>query len=405
MNEVRKYFPLLKKKINNTSLIYFDNAATSQKPSSVIEAVKQFYEHTNANVHRSLNPLGEEATRMYEEARANVARFINAPDVREVVFTKNTTESINLIARSSAGVFLDRGDVVVLTIAEHHSNIVPWLQLKDSLGIRIRFIPVQRDGSINFSAVQETLSHSAVKLFGFVHASNTLGTIQPAEDLIALAKKNNILVLVDAAQSVAHLPVDVQKMGCDFLTFSGHKMFGPTGIGVLWARGEILDSLSPFLGGGEMISEVFQDHFTVKEPPYKFEAGTPPIAQAVGLAAAIDFLNSLGWEVIQRRERQLAHSLYSGLSKLSFVDIFGGPHPEHRLPLASFILHGVHPHDIADMLGERGICIRAGHHCTMPLHEAFGVKASARASLAFYNTEEEIAVFLEALQRAYKTFV
>ena len=404
MDKYRKQFPIFKQKINGKPLIYFDNAATTQKPKQVIDAIKNFYETANSNVHRSMNPLGEKATKMYEGARKTVAQFIGAKNSEEIIFTKNATESLNLIAKTLGKKILKKGDTIVLAITEHHSNVVPWLELKKEIGIDLLYILLDENGNFDMEAAKKHLSEKNVKILSIAHASNALGTILPIEEIIKVAKINKVIVIVDVAQSVAHIPIDVQRLGCDFLVFSGHKMYGPTGIGVVWGRKKILESMPLFLGGGDMILEVTQDDFIAKELPWKFEAGTPHIAGAIGLAAAVEYLQSIGFEKIQKIEKELTEYLYKKLSSLEILEIYGPKTDKNHLPLYAFNVKGVHAHDVADLLGNAGICIRAGHHCTMPLHRFLGIPASARASLAFYNTKEEIDIFVKALIEIHKKF-
>jgi len=404
MDKYRKQFPIFKQKINGKPLIYFDNAATTQKPKQVIDAIKNYYETANSNVHRSMNPLGEKATKMYEGARKTVAQFIGAKNSEEIIFTKNATESLNLIAKTLGKKILKKGDTIVLAITEHHSNVVPWLELKKEIGIDLLYILLDENGNFDMEAAKKHLSEKNVKILSIAHASNALGTILPIEEIIKVAKINKVIVIVDVAQSVAHIPIDVQKLGCDFLVFSGHKMYGPTGIGVVWGRKKILESMPLFLGGGDMILEVTQDDFIAKELPWKFEAGTPHIAGAIGLAAAVEYLQSIGFEKIQKIEKELTEYLYKKLSSLEILEIYGPKTDKNHLPLYAFNVKGVHAHDVADLLGNAGICIRAGHHCTMPLHRFLGIPASARASLAFYNTKEEIDIFVKALIEIHKKF-
>ena len=404
MDKYRKQFPIFKQKINGKPLIYFDNAATTQKPKQVIDAIKNYYETANSNVHRSMNPLGEKATKMYEGARKTVAQFIGAKNSEEIIFTKNATESLNLIAKTLGKKILKKGDTIVLAITEHHSNVVPWLELKKEIGIDLLYILLDENGNFDMEAAKKHLSEKNVKILSIAHASNALGTILPIEEIIKTAKINKVIAIVDVAQSVAHIPIDVQRLGCDFLVFSGHKMYGPTGIGVVWGRKKILESMPLFLGGGDMILEVTQDDFIAKELPWKFEAGTPHIAGAIGLAAAVEYLQSIGFEKIQKIEKELTEYLYKKLSSLEILEIYGPKTDKNHLPLYAFNVKGVHAHDVADLLGNAGICIRAGHHCTMPLHRFLGIPASARASLAFYNTEEEIDIFVKALIEIHKKF-
>jgi len=400
-----KQFPILKQKINGHPLIYFDNAATSQKPQVVLDSIQNFYTKHNSNVHRSLYPMAERAGKMYENARKTVARFLNALVPEEIIFTRNTTESINLVAKTWGQQNLKKGDRIVLPISEHHSNIVPWLQLSKDIKIHLDFIPLDnKNQMIDLAVAKKMIAHPKTKLFTFSHASNVLGAVLPIKTLISFAKQHKTYTLIDAAQSVAHTPIDVQNLGCDFLAFSGHKCYGPNGIGVLYGKREHLESTKTFLGGGLMIHEVFQDTFTPNEIPYKFEAGTPNVSGAVGLGTAIEWIQKLGWEKIQKIEGDLTKHLYTKLDKLDFVTRFGPRNPAHATPIASFTVEGTHPHDVADLLGMKNICIRAGHHCCMPLHNALKVPATARASLAIYNTKKEIDVFIDELKKVYKKF-
>ncbi|MBI4117892.1 MAG: cysteine desulfurase [Parcubacteria group bacterium] len=400
--DYRSMFPILKKKINGYPLIYFDHSATSQKPQSVIDSVSGFYERHNANVHRSMNPLAQEATDMFENARKKVASFINAKSSREVIFTRNATESINIVAKTWGRRYLKSGDRVAIPITEHHSNIVPWLQLKKEKGIEVYFLSVKEDGHLRDEEVKKILRDKKTKLLSFALVSNVLGVVHPVKEMVRYAAKHGVVTLVDACQSVAHMPMSVEDIGCDFLAFSGHKMYGPTGIGVLYGKADLLEDMPEFLGGGDMIHEVFCDGFTVNELPYKFEAGTPDIAGAAGMAAAIDFIHSVGYPRIYKNESALGRYFLKRAKRYPFVQFLIQNTFKDRLPIFAFHIQGVHPHDIADLLGEKGICIRAGHHCTQLLHSAFGVNASARASLAFYNTSEEIDIFFAALEEVYR---
>ncbi len=404
MKNIRQQFPILQKRINGKPLVYFDNAATTQKPKRVLAAIQSFYENANSNVHRSLNPLDEEATELFEGARKKIARFINAADSQEIIFTRNATESLNIIAKSFARSIVKKGDAVLLAITEHHSNIVPWLELKHEMGIEILYIPLDKSGRLDVAEAKKMLANSRVKIFSIAHASNALGIIHPIRDLIKIAREKNIVTVVDAAQSVAHMAIDVQNIDCDFLVFSGHKMYGPTGIGVLWGRRELLEKMPPFLGGGEMIREVSQEAFTVKEAPWKFEAGTPHIAGAIGLGEAIEFLQSIGWEKVQNIENELKEYLFRKIKELPYLVLYGPKDTNNHLALATFTLPDIHAHDVADILGEEGVCIRAGHHCTMPLHSIMKINATSRASLALYNTKEEIDIFIDAVKKVYKKF-
>lgn len=404
--KIRKQFPILKTKMNGKSLIYFDNGATTQKPWHVIDTVGEFYEKYNANVHRSLNPLAEKATVAYEDARKKVAKFIHgAPS--ETIFTSGTTASINLVAQTWGRKNLKKGDRVVLTIAEHHSNIVPWLQLKEELDIEIVYIPL-KDGVLDMQEAQKLINHKNTKVVAFQLVSNTLGIIHDYEKIIELARAQNAITVIDAAQAMAHIPLNVYELGCDFLAFSGHKMFGPTGIGVLWGRKKLLESMPAWQGGGEMIHEVFVDKFTVNEIPYKFEAGTPNIAGSIGLGAAVEFLNVLGFEdnkdSLKKYENNLTEYLLFKLDELDFITVYGHKNVNTKIPTVAFSMQDIHGHDVGDLLGNAGIAVRAGHHCTQPLHDALDVSSTVRASLALYNTEEEIDIFICELKNIYEKF-
>jgi cysteine desulfurase / selenocysteine lyase len=401
VEEIRRDFPILDRRIDGKKLVYLDNAATSQKPRQVIQALTEYYEEHNANIHRGVHRLAAEATAAYEEARQKVARFLGAPDVRGLIFTRGTTEAINLVAHAWGRRSLREGDEVVLTEAEHHSNLVPWQLAARATGAKLRFISVLEDGTLDMEAA-ERLIGPRTRLVGCIHASNVLATINPVERLAELAHEADALMLVDGAQSAPHLPVDVMKLGCDFYACSGHKMLGPTGVGVLWGNPEILEEMDPFLGGGEMIREVHLDHSTWNDLPYKFEAGTMNVAQAVGLGAAVDYLDELGMEIIREHERRLGEYAYRRLSEIEGITIYG---PEKdRTGLVSFSLPDVHPHDLSQLLDEEGVAIRSGHHCAQPLMRRLGVVATARASFYLYNTEQEVDALVEALQRAREFF-
>jgi cysteine desulfurase / selenocysteine lyase len=401
VEEIRRDFPILERRIDGKRLVYMDNAATSQKPRRVIEALTEYYEEHNANIHRGVHRLAEEATAAYEEARQKVARFIGAPDTAGLIFTRGTTEAINLVAHAWGRKNLREGDEVVLTEAEHHSNLVPWQLAARATGARLRFIPVLEDGALDMEAA-ERLIGPRTRLVGCIHASNVLATINPVERLAELAHEAGALMLVDGAQSAPHLPVSVEALGCDFYACSGHKMLGPTGVGALWGRPEVLEAMDPFLGGGEMIREVYLDHSTWNDLPYKFEAGTMNIAQAVGLGAAVDYLGVLGMQNVREHERRLGEHAYRRLSEIEGITIYG---PERdRTALVSFSLPDVHPHDLSQLLDEEGVAIRSGHHCAQPLMRRLGVAATSRASFYLYNTEEEVDVLVEALGRAREFF-
>jgi len=399
--KVRRDFPILEREVNGRPLVYLDNAATSQKPLQVIRTLSRYYERHNANIHRGVHRLAEEATGLYEEARGKVARFIGAPDPRGLVFTRGTTESINLVAHAWGRKNLREGDEVVLTEAEHHSNLVPWQLAARDTGARLRFIPVLDDGTLDMEAA-ERLIGPRTRLVGCVHASNVLGTVNPVERLAELAHEAGALMLVDGAQSAPHLPVDVTSLGCDFFAASGHKMLGPTGVGFLWARPELLEEMEPFLGGGEMIREVRLERSTWNEIPYKFEAGTMNIAQAIGLGAAVDYLGSLGMESVREHERRLGAYAYRRLAGVEGITLYGPA--ENRTGVVAFNLPEVHPHDLSQLLDQEGVAIRSGHHCCQPLMRRLGVVATARASLYLYNTEEEVEALVEAIARAREFF-
>ena len=401
VEKVRKDFPILERRVGEKRLIYLDNAATSQKPRRVLDALGEYYEVHNANIHRAVHRLAEEATAAYEEAREKVASFLGAPDVRSLVFTRGTTESTNLVAYAWGRKNLREGDEVVLTETEHHSNLVPWQLAARATGAKLRFIPILEDGTLDMEEA-ERLIGSRTKLVGCIHASNVLGTINPIEELAELAHGVGALMLVDGAQSAPHMPVDVGASGCDFFACSGHKMLGPTGVGVLWGKPEVLEEMDPFLSGGEMIREVHLDHATWNDLPFKFEAGTMNIAQAIGLGAAIDYLNDVGMENIREHERRLGEYAYEKIREVEGGTVYG---PEKgRTGLVSFSMPDVHPHDLSQILDEAGIAIRSGNHCAQPLMRRLGVAATSRASFYLYNTEEEVDALVGALKRAREFF-
>jgi cysteine desulfurase/selenocysteine lyase len=401
--KIRADFPVLKREIHpGVPLVYLDSTATSQKPSVVLDAMDGFYRCCNANIHRGVHTLAEESTGAYELARERVADFIGSPSPRQVIFTRNTTESINLVAYTWGRANLKAGDVVILTEMEHHSNIVPWHILAAEKNIRLEFIPVTEGGLLDLDVYQDLLELQP-KLVSFTHMSNVLGTVNPAAEIIRLAHAAGAVVLVDGAQSVPHRPVNVQTLDCDFLAFSAHKMCGPTGIGVLYGRKELLEAMPPFLGGGDMIKRVHLRSFTPNELPHKFEAGTPAIAEAVGLGAAVGYLNSLGMEAIAAHEQKIVAYALERLEEIPGVSVFG-PSAKYKGGVASFMLKDVHPHDIAQILDGQGVAIRAGHHCAMPLHEKFGIPATARASFYLYNTIEEVDKLVEGIYRVKLVF-
>src|SRR6516165_8282390 len=410
---IRKDFPILERQVHDeTPLIYLDSANTSQKPRQVLDTLADFYERHNANIDRATHQLGEEATQAYEGARARLAAFIGAAEPAEIVFTKNVSEAINLVAyamgNASAGgqrgrFSLGPGDEIVITEMEHHSNIVPWQLLCQRTGATLRWFGVTPDGRLDTSAIDDLITERT-KLVALVHQSNVLGTINPVRAIADRAHAAGALVLVDAAQSVPHMPVDVAGLGADFVGFTGHKLCGPTGIGVLWGRRELLDEMPPFLGGGEMIETVWMERSTYAPPPHKFEAGTMPIAEAAGLAAAIDYLSEIGLDAVHAHEQRLLGQALGRLAEMDGVRILGPAEPAGRGSAVSFVVDGVHPHDVSQVLDEHGIAVRAGHHCAWPLHRALGVQASTRASFYLYNTHEEVAALTDGIRQAQKFF-
>jgi len=398
---IREDFPILREQAHGHPLIYFDSAATSQKPRYVLDALRHYYEHENANVHRGLHELSSRATEAYEKSRKRVASYLGATTADEIVFTRGTTESINLVAQAWGGKFLRAGDAILLTEMEHHSNLVPWQLLAERTGARLRFVPVRDDGTLALDRLPSLLTPE-VKLFAFTHISNSLGTINPVAELCAKARTVGALTLVDAAQSVGHLPIDVQKLGCDFLAFSGHKMCGPTGIGALYGRAEILDALPPWHGGGEMIVSVTLEKSAFKKPPHRFEAGTPNIAGAIGLAAAIDYIEKIGRAEIFKHDVDLANYAMQRLAELPGIRILG-PSTE-RGALVGFVMEAAHPHDLTTFADQSGLAMRGGHHCNQPLMRRFGVTGTTRASFYFYNTTAEIDRMIEILHAAARFF-
>jgi cysteine desulfurase/selenocysteine lyase len=399
--KVRKDFPILDQQVHGHPLVYFDNAATTQKPRAVVDALRSYYEHDNANVHRGLHELSSRATDAYEGARARVAKYIGAARADEMVFTRGTTESINLVAQAWGGRFLHENDVILLTEMEHHSNLVPWQLLAERIGARLRFVPVRDDGTLALEQLDKLLT-AEVKLFAFTHVSNSLGTINPAAELCRKARNVGAVTLVDAAQSAGHLPLDVQQLGCDFLAFSGHKMCGPTGIGALYGRAEILDAMPPWHGGGEMIVSVTLEKSSFKKAPHRFEAGTPNIAGAIGLAAAIDYLEQIGRAAIFEHDAQLTSYALERCAELPGMRVLG-PAGE-RGAIVGFVMDAAHPHDLTTFADQRGLALRGGHHCNQPLMRRFGVPGTTRASFYFYNTREEIDRMVDILCDAASFF-
>ena len=396
---IRDEFPALAQEINGHPLVYFDNAATTQKPRAVLDAIQNYYENDNANVHRGIHELSNRATATYEGTRDRMAQFINSPAREDIIFTRGTTEAINLVAATWGVANLGAGDVILLTELEHHSNLVPWQLLAQRTGAKLRFIPVTGDeGTLDLSDFDVQLE--GTKLVSLAHISNALGTINPVAAICAQAKAVGAVTLVDAAQSAGHMPLDVQALGCDFLALSGHKLCGPTGVGALFARRELQEAMPPYQGGGEMISKVEFHKSEFNVPPHKFEAGTPNVAGAAGLHAALNYLDAIGLEAIHAHDTELAHYAKERLSEFEGIRIFGPT--EERGGLVSFIFENVHALDLATLADQQGLAIRIGHHCTQPLHEKLGVPATARASFYFYNTRSEVDRFIEVLQKVIK---
>lgn len=401
--ELRNDFPIFRKKINGKDLVYLDNASTTQKPYTVIDSITDFYSNYNSNIHRAVYQLAEEATKMYEQSREKIANFINARP-EEIIFTRNTTESINLIAHSWARLNLKKDDGVAITEIEHHSNIVPWQILSQEIGTRLEYVGIDENGFLDLEHMIELISSKKIKLVSLSHMSNVLGTIVPIERIIRIAHENGIPVIVDGAQSVPHMPVNVKNMDCDFLVFSAHKMLGPTGVGVLYAKKEHLDKMKPFLAGGDMIKEVFKFHTDYNEVPYKFEAGTPNIADVVGFGAAIEYLEKIGMENIRKHEIYLTDYALESMLSLKYVTIYGPRDPKARGGVISFNIADIHPHDLATIMNDHGIAIRSGHHCAQVLMQRLDVPATSRASFYIYNTKEEIDRFVNAIKEAGRIF-
>jgi cysteine desulfurase/selenocysteine lyase len=401
--KIREDFPILAREVRpGVPLVYLDSTATSQRPRQVVEAMNHLTYHSNANIHRGIHILAEEATAAYEGARVKIARFINAPSARQVIYTRNTTEAINLVAQSWGRTNLDAGDVIILTELEHHSNLIPWQMLAMEKDLRLEFISVTPDGLLDMESYQELLNLEP-KLVAFAQMSNVLGTITPAKEIIDLAHQVGALTLVDAAQSVPHLPVDVQDLDVDFLAFSAHKMLGPTGIGALYGKKELLETMPPYMGGGDMIKRVELRSFQVNSLPHKFEAGTPAIAEAVGFGAAVDYLSQVGMEAVEQHEQEIITYALERLEEIPGVTNFG-PAAEHKGGVASFLLDDLHAHDISQVLDMHGIAVRAGHHCAMPLHDKFGIPATARASFYLYNTMEEVDRLVDGIYKVKEMF-
>jgi cysteine desulfurase / selenocysteine lyase len=401
--ELRNDFPIFKKKINGKDLVYLDNASTTQKPYSVINSITDFYSNYNSNIHRAVYQLAEEATDLYEQSRKKIANFINVRP-EEIIFTRNTTESINLIAHSWARSNLKKDDVIAITEIEHHSNIVPWQILCQEIGTRLEYVGIDESGFLDVEYLIELISSRKVKLVSISHMSNVLGTIVPIERIIKTAHQYDIPVIVDGAQSVPHMPVDAKNLDCDFLVFSAHKMLGPTGVGVLYAKKELLEKMKPFMGGGDMIKEVFKFHTNYNEVPYKFEAGTPNIADVVGFGAAVDYLEKIGMENIRKHEIYLTEYALESMQSLKYITIYGPMDSKFRGGVISFNIADIHPHDLATIMNDHGIAIRSGHHCAQVLMQRLDVPATSRASFYIYNTKEEIDKFVNAIKEAGRIF-
>lgn len=403
VHKIRADFPILERKVgSNVPLVYLDSTATSQKPIQVLDAMDEYYRRSNANIHRGIHALAEEATEAYESARERIAAFIGAATSKEVIYTRNTTESINLVAQTWGRVNLQSGDVVILTEMEHHSNLVPWQILAAERNLRLEFIKVTPEGLLDLDSYAELLKLDP-KIVSFTHMSNVLGTINPAREIIQMAHAAGAITLVDAAQSVPHLPVDVQELEVDFLAFSAHKMCGPTGVGILYGRRELLEAMPPFLGGGEMIKRVELRSFTNNDLPHKFEAGTPAIAEGIGLGAAVDYLSSIGMGAIEKHEQEIITYAMERLEEIPGVKVFG-PEAQHKGGVAAFTLPEAHAHDISQILDSKGVAVRAGHHCAMPLHNMFGIAATARASFYLYNTMEEVDTLVDGIYKVKQIF-
>lgn len=394
---IREQFPILRREVKGKPLVYFDNAATTQKPQAVIEALVHYYSHYNANIHRGIHTLADEATAAFEATREAVRSFIGASSTEEIIFTRGVTESINLVAYTWGRAHIQSGDEIIISTLEHHSNIVPWQMLAQEKGAILRVIPINEQGELQMDAFHQLLSNRT-KLVAVVHASNALGVINPVKEIIDAAHQAGALTLIDGAQSAAHLDIDVQSLGCDFFVFSAHKIYGPTGIGILYGKKAVLESMPPFHGGGEMIKEVTFEKTTYNDLPYKFEAGTPNIADTISMKAAIDFIEQLGKPQIRSHEHALLSYATAQLQQIAKVRIMG--HVPHKVSVLSFVVEGVHPQDLGILLDNQGIAVRTGSHCTMPLMHCLGVNGTTRASFAAYNTIEEIDRFVVALQKS-----
>ena len=401
VERIRDDFPILSRMVREHRLVYLDSAATTQKPRAVLDALARYYAHGNANIHRGVYVLSEEATAAYDAARAKVQRFLNAAASREIVFTRNSTEGINLVAQSFGRRNIGPGDEIVITHMEHHSNIVPWQLLCEQVGARLRVAPIDDSGTLQLDEL-ERLIGPRTRLVSVVHLSNSLGTINPVRDIIEMAHRRGVPVLIDGSQAVYHMPVDVQALGCDFYVFTGHKLYGPTGIGVLYGREALLEQMPPFQGGGDMIRSVTFEKTTYADLPHKFEAGTPHIAGAVGLGAAVDYLQGVGFDALAPHEADLLAYGTAALSEVKGLRLIGTA--ANKASILAFVMKGAHPHDVGTIVDTEGVAIRTGHHCTQPIMERFGVPATARASVAMYNTRGEIDVLVQALERVREMF-
>lgn len=401
LHAIRQNFPILHQEINGSPLVYLDNAASSQKPLQVIEAVADYYRNDNANVHRGVHRLSQRATDAYEGARLKVRQFVNAQHDNEIIFVRGATEAINLVAQSFARPQLNKGDEILISHLEHHANIVPWQMVCEQTGAKLNVIPMNEQGELDLSTFDALLTNRT-KILAIGHVSNALGTINPIKEMIAKAHVNNIPVLVDGAQAVPHMAIDVQDLDCDFYVFSGHKMFAPTGIGALYGKQSLLNAMPPWQGGGDMILSVSFDHTDYNELPYKFEAGTPNIAGAIGLGAAIDYMHSLGIETLAKHEHELLVTATDKLNAMQGVRIIGTA--KHKASVLSFMIDGVHPHDVGTIFDQHGVAIRTGHHCAQPVMQFFDIPATARASFAFYNTTEDIDALVNAIEKVQELF-
>ena len=398
-NRIRDKFPILNKKINNNKLVYFDNAATTQKPIQVIESINKYYSEYNANIHRGIHTLAEKATQEYEKTRKTVSKFINSRSEKEVIFTRGTTEGINLIASSFVKNFIKKGDEIIISEMEHHSNIVPWQMICEENGIILKTINVFENGEIDLDNFKELISNKT-KFLSIVHTSNTLGTVNPIKEMIEICKKNNINTMIDGAQASAHSKIDVQDLNCDFFVLSAHKMYGPTGVGIVYGKEEILEKMPPYMGGGEMIKDVNFKKTTYNELPYKFEAGTPNIGDVIGFNEALSFINKIGLDNISLYERELKNYASNSFNKIEGINIIGNS--KNKIGIFSFTMDKIHYYDLGLLLDSKGIAIRTGHHCTQPLMDKFNLEGTARVSLAIYNTKNEIDYFVEKLKQLIK---